>query len=227
MDLVIFDCDGVLVDSERITNAVFSRRLGEIGLVLTLEQMFERFLGRTMADCVAIIEAELGRPVPDDFVEGYRAESRALLAREVRPVRGVVDALAALSVPYCVASSGDPEKMRTTLSATGLLPLFEGRRFSAVDVARGKPAPDIFLHAAQRMGARPERCVVVEDTPVGTRAGVAAGMLVLGYAELMSAARLREAGAWRTFDDMDALAGLLDAAGDVVTRGARAAEAAP
>jgi HAD superfamily hydrolase (TIGR01509 family) len=217
LDLIIFDCDGVLVDSERITNAVLARMLGEVGLALTLNQMFERYMGRTMSDCVELIERELGRSLPQDFVERYNAESRAALAREVTPVRGITDVLAALSVPYCVASSGDPQKIRTTLSASGLLALFEGRCFSAAEVARGKPAPDIFVYAAQKMQARPERCVVVEDAPAGARAGVAAGMLVLGYAELIGAPRLEDAGAWRTFDDMRELPALLDLASAALT----------
>ena len=213
VELVIFDCDGVLVDSERISNIVFAEMLGELGLHLTLADMFEHFVGRSMAQGLEIIERMLGAPPPPDFADAFRARSSAALAQQVQPVRGIEAALAALEeirLPYCVASSGDHTKMRMTLGATGLLPRFDGRMFSATEVARGKPNPDVFLFAAERMRAScSSRVVVVEDTAVGVQAGVTAGMTVFGYAELTDSAKLIAAGAARTFADMRELPSLI------------------
>jgi len=197
-DLVIFDCDGVLVDSERIANREFAALLKDIGLDFTLPQMFETFVGNTMARCVEIITDRLGHAPPADLLDRYHAKIRVALEREVEPVPGVVDLLDALDtagVPYAVASNGEHSKMQTTLGATGLLARFAGRRFSATDVARAKPAPDLFLHAAATMGVLPTRCVVIEDSPLGVQGACAAGMMVIGYADLMPAERLRAAGA--------------------------------
>jgi HAD superfamily hydrolase (TIGR01509 family) len=214
-DLVIFDCDGVLVDSERITNRVFAELLNELGVPATLESMFARYLGNSWPRCLELVAEDLGGAPPAEFEAKFRARLGEALAREVTPVRGVVavlDALDAAGVPYCVASNGDHGKMAATLGPTGLAPRFEGRRFSAVDVARGKPAPDVYLLAAERMGAVPARCAVVEDTPVGVAAGVAAGMTVHGYAELFPADRLRAAGAAHTVAEMAELPALLTGA---------------
>ncbi len=208
-DLVIFDCDGVLVDSERLTNTVFAGMLNELGLSLTLEDMFDKFVGNSMSKCLELVQEMLGRSAPEDFVPQYRALSRVALESDLKPVAGIEDALRGIHIPYCVASSGDNDKMRMTLGITGLLPQFEGRLFSVTEVARGKPYPDVFLYAAERMGAEPHRCVVVEDTPIGVTAGVAAGMKVLGYAGMMSAERLKDAGASEVFTDMRLLPELI------------------
>lgn len=204
-DLIIFDCDGVLVDSERITNTVFAEMLNELGLSVTLSDMFDRFVGRSMADCITLIEQMLGNKTPAEFQTAYRSRTKAALERELVAVPGIFSALERITLPMCVASSGDHEKMRLTLGKTGLLPRFEGRLFSVTEVPRGKPAPDVFLHAAARLGAEPSRCVVVEDTPTGVAAGVAANMYVLGYSALTPAYRLLEAGAHEVFDDMNHL----------------------
>lgn len=208
-DLVIFDCDGVLVDSERITAVVFAAMLGEIGLDVGIDEIFDRFVGRSMDQCLQIIAGLLGRPVPPGFAEDYRLRSAAALEARVRPVPGIEAAIAALGLPYCVASNGTHDKMRTTLRSTGLFDAFGGRLFSVTDVTRGKPFPDLFLHAAARCGALPARCAVVEDTPTGVAAGVAAGMDVYGYCALTPRRRLHEAGARTTFDRMQDLPGLL------------------
>jgi len=208
-DLVIFDCDGVVVDSERIGNRVFRGLLGELGLELSEQEVYERFLGRALADSLAIVEKELGRPVPDDAVERYRARRDRTLRAEVRPVEGIREIVDGLDIPYCIASSGDHAKMRATLGATGLMPLFEGRIFSTTDVPRAKPAPDVFLHAAATMGVEPGRTCVVEDTVNGVLAACAAGMTAYGYAGLTLAATLREAGAQATFAHMRELGPLL------------------
>ncbi|AUH53333.1 HAD family hydrolase [Chromobacterium sp. ATCC 53434] len=201
-ELVVFDCDGVLVDSERITNAVFARMLNELGLPVTLDDMFERFVGLSMAQCLRQIAEMLGEAPPAAFEADYRRRCHMALESELKAVPGVPAMLDALPLPYCVASNGGHDKMCATLGLTGLLPCCGGRLFSAADVAAPKPAPDVFLHAARSLGADPARCLVIEDTPTGVRAGVAAGMTVWGYAALTPAARLLEAGAERVFDDM-------------------------
>jgi HAD superfamily hydrolase (TIGR01509 family) len=208
-DLVIFDCDGVLVDSELITNRVFSQMLGEIGLHFTLDEMFERFVGRSMATCLDIISALRGAPVPADFVDTCRERTARALQDRLIAVDGIREAVEVLPIPYCVASSGDHDKMRMTLGVTRLLDLFEGKLFSATQVPRGKPFPDVYLYAAERNGVDPRRCAVVEDSPIGVEAGVAAGMTVFGYAKLMKADRLAAAGASVIFDDMRVLPQLL------------------
>ncbi len=211
-DLVIFDCDGVLVDSERIANREFAVLLQEIGLTFTLAEMVETFVGNTMGRCVEIITERLGHAPPDDLLDRYHAMIRVALERELQPVDGIVallDALDAAGVPYAVASNGEHAKMNTTLGVTGLLPRFAGRRFSASDVARPKPAPDLFLHAAGQVGVAPPRCVVIEDSPLGVAGACAAGMSVIGYADLMSPTRLREAGARAVVHHLSAVAPLL------------------
>jgi HAD superfamily hydrolase (TIGR01509 family) len=208
-ELLIFDCDGVLVDSERITNRVFAQMLQELGLAVTLDEMFERFVGRSMAHCLEIIAGLLGHMPPPDFVDNYHVRTRAALVSELKPIPGIIDALNQIELPYCVASSGDHDKMRMTLGMTGLLPRFEGRLFSVKEVAHSKPAPDVYLYAASKFGVEPQACAVVEDTPIGVAAGVAAGMTVYGYAALTPASRLISAGAHHTFIDMADLPKLL------------------
>lgn len=208
--LVIFDCDGVLVDSEPIANRVFADMLRELGVSVTMEYMFEHFVGYSMVHCLGIVRELLGHEPPADFAARCRERTAQALAQELQPVEGIAGVLDALRIPACVASSGDHDKMRTTLGLTGLLRRFEGRLFSVTQVAHGKPAPDIFLYAAEQMAVAPEQVAVVEDTPVGVTAGRAAGMTVFGYAARMPAARLRAAGASAVFTDMRALPALLD-----------------
>jgi HAD superfamily hydrolase (TIGR01509 family) len=208
-DLVIFDCDGVLVDSERLSHTVLQQMLAEIGVELTLAQTFDHFMGASTARCRAVLDDLLGRAAPGDFMDRFGTRCFAAFAEGLGAVPGVPDLLAALSVPYCVASNGPHEKMRFTLGRTGLLPLFEGRRFSADDVAQAKPAPDLFLHAARTLSAPPHRCVVIEDSPTGIAAARAAGMTVFGYAASTPAARLRDAGADAVFERMHEVPALL------------------
>ncbi len=207
-ELVIFDCDGVLVDSERVTNAVLAEMLRGLGLDVTLEQVLRDYVGRTTAACVALIEERLGGPLPANFLDEYRVRTEAALRERLQPVPGVREALDRITVPVCVASSGEPEKMRLTLGLTGLLEHFDGNLFSATQVPRSKPHPDVFLLAADRMGVPPARAAVVEDSPVGVQAGVAAGMTVFGYAAAGKPSELAAAGAI-TFDDMRDLPALL------------------
>jgi HAD superfamily hydrolase (TIGR01509 family) len=209
---ILFDCDGVLVDSERITNSVWARLLTEIGLPMTTEQSLAIFMGNSMPRCVAIVEERLGRPAPGDLLPRFYEESAVALARDITPVAGIVpllDWLEARGVPYAVASNGEHAKMRVTLGATGLWERFEGRRFSATEVPRPKPAPDLFLHAARTMGFPPERTIVVEDSALGVEGATAAGMAVIGYAELVAPERLRAAGAVATVHALSEVAGVL------------------
>jgi HAD superfamily hydrolase (TIGR01509 family) len=209
--LVIFDCDGVLVDSERIGNQIFSDMLNALGLPSTLEDMFEHFVGHSMSYCMERVAERLGALPPADFVDVYRARVAVAFASELHAVVGIEAALDQIVVPCCVASNGDHDKMRTTLGITRMLSRFEGKLFSATEVARGKPWPDVYLHAARSCGVRPDKCVVVEDSPIGVAAAVAAGMTVLGYAALTPARRLLSAGAHHVFIDMAELPSLVNA----------------
>jgi HAD superfamily hydrolase (TIGR01509 family) len=207
--LVIFDCDGVLVDSELITNRIFARMLNELGIPVSLEDMFEQFVGRSMPQCLEVIEGLLGRPVSDEFVDEYQRRTAAALKSELKAVPDIELVLATVGVPYCVASSGTHEKMNTTLGITGLLPKFKGKMYSVTEVAKSKPFPDVFLHAARQSGVDAAACAVIEDTPTGVRAGVAAGMTVFGYCALTPQHRLLAAGAHYTFERMRDLPALI------------------
>ncbi len=212
-ELVIFDCDGVLVDSEPAANRLLSELLAEIGLPLGYAETVRVFKGRTLEACLEIVAERLGRAPPADFRERYRARVVEEFERNVGPVLGIAEALDRIDAPVCVASSSEPWKLKTTLGAAGLLEHFDGRLFSASEVERGKPAPDLFLHAARHMGVRPERCAVIEDSPIGVHAALAAGMTPFGFSGTgtADAEELRAAGA-RVFDAMSALPRLLAAA---------------
>lgn len=206
-DLVIFDCDGVLVDSERLIVRTESRILSHLGWPLTEADIVERFVGRSAAHMRAEVERHIGRSVDWDIE--FEARYRDILARELVVVDGVVEALDAIAVTSCVASSGSHEKMEFTLGLTGLRERFRGRIFSADDVAHAKPAPDIFLHAAREMGTEPERCAVVEDSVSGVTAGLAAGMTVFAFAGGVTSASLLTGDSVVVFDDMRRLPDLL------------------
>ncbi len=208
-DLIIFDCDGVLVDSEPTANRVFTAALHELGLDWSYEQVCGRFIGLSMSRCVELIEEELGRPVPERFLDDLQQRTFDKFRSDgLAAVRGVEQMLDALDSPFCVASSGELEKMRMTLGQTGLLPRFAGRMFSAQQVRRGKPAPDLFLFAAESCRVTPERCAVVEDSVPGVQAAVAARMTVFGYAERSDRAALAASGAL-VFDSMTDLPDLI------------------
>jgi HAD superfamily hydrolase (TIGR01509 family) len=207
-DLIIFDCDGVLVDSEKIANQIFAKILNEeCGFSLCLDDMFEKFVGRSSSQCMELIEELLGEKPPSGLEERYKNEIDLALKSSVTSVTGIEKALEEITIPYCVASSGSYKKMQTTLEKTNLLPFFEGKLHSTSDVPRGKPFPDIYHYAAKTMGVTdPSKCLVIEDSPLGVEGGVAAGMTVFGYSELMSKERLIDAGAHHTFDQMGQLA---------------------
>ena len=196
-ELVIFDCDGVLVDSEPIANRVLSERLAEVGLHMDADEVMRRFVGRRL---------------PAGFAEAWDAALFRAFDAELEPVAGVIEVIRELTMPICVASNSSRERMAVSLRAAGLVRFFERRVFSAAGVARPKPAPDLFLHAAAAMGVPPSRCAVIEDTPTGVRAAVAAEMAVYGYAGggSSSADALTAAGA-TLFREMRALPALLRA----------------
>ena len=206
--LIIFDCDGVLVDSETLANRVLVERVQELGLVLTLQEALTLFRGCKMADCVAAISERFGRPLPDDFVATLRARTAEAFRRDLQAVSGVHAALRRITAPVCVASSGPREKITLALSITGLLPRFAGRIFSSYEIGSWKPAPDLFLHAAATLGATPGSCAVVEDSALGVRAGITAGMRVFAYVTAPDAMELESLGA-TTFQHMDELPALL------------------
>jgi HAD superfamily hydrolase (TIGR01509 family) len=195
IELLIFDCDGVLVDSERLAVRIDTRLLRELGWEVTEAEVVERFLGRSDADFFAEIEARFGLHLSQSWRDEYARIYRTVFEAELRPVEGIVaalDELERMSVPTCVASSGTHEKIRHSLGTTGLLDRFEGRIFSATEVPCGKPAPDLFLHAAKRLGAPTDACAVVEDSRSGVEAARAAGMLAFGFAGgLTSISRLK------------------------------------
>jgi len=213
LDLVVFDCDGVLVNTEPTATRVLVAMLARVGMVMGEPECLRTFVGRSAATCLAMIAERRGAPLPAGFATDWDATLFAELGRGVAPVPGVVaalDAIEALSLSTCVASSGSHERMRITLGTSGLLPRFTGRIFSATEVARGKPFPDVFLHAAEQMGVAPARAVVVEDTPAGVTAAVAAGMTVFGYVggDVADPRELAAAGA-RPFRSMSELPRLL------------------
>lgn len=210
IDLVIFDCDGVLVDSERLVIKMEVEMFSEMGLELTEADIVRDFVGRSDEFVRLEVGRRLGRELATDWDAAYADRYREILERELEAVDGIVDALDQITLPTCVASSGSHRKMRLTLGKTGLFERFEGRIYSASEVERGKPFPDLFLHAASRMGAAPTQCVVVEDSAPGVQAAVAAGMRVLGYGGgVTPGRRLEEAGA-TVFSDMRELPSLLD-----------------
>jgi HAD superfamily hydrolase (TIGR01509 family) len=204
LELIIFDCDGVLVDSERLANEVFAGVLEEVcGLQFTLQDMFDTFVGHSRLQCLQKIEALIGEPPPDELDRRYQQDINQALAQSVVAIDGIETVLEQLSLPCCVASSGSHEKMQMTLGKTGLIDYFSGNIFSTSDVERGKPHPDIYLHAAASMGVDdPARCLVIEDSPIGVTGAVAAEMKVFGFAELMPAHRLQASGAHLVFERM-------------------------
>jgi HAD superfamily hydrolase (TIGR01509 family) len=213
-DLVIFDNDGVLVDSEVLANQVLADLLSDCGYPATRDECVRRFMGGTIVGIRKIVEAEAAMVLPTDFEDRYHQGVFAAFRTSLQPVSGVVavlDELARRRVPFCVASSGTHERIRLALSTVGLLDRFpEGRIFSAEDVAHGKPAPDLFLLAASRLGADARRCLVVEDSPAGVTAARAAGMTVVGYAAMTPAERLAGAGAAVVVASMAVLPSVLD-----------------
>jgi HAD superfamily hydrolase (TIGR01509 family) len=191
IDLIIFDCDGVLVDSEVISCQAHAATLTRHGYPITPEEVLGRFLGVSDREARQIVETEMGRKLPDDFEAQVKQETLRFYADELKAIAHVGDAIAAIDLPKCVASSGTPEKIRHGLTCAGLYEQLAPHIFSALQVKRGKPAPDLFLFAAEQMKTAPGRCIVIEDSVPGVTGA-------------------RTAGAHGTFDDMRQLPGLID-----------------
>jgi HAD superfamily hydrolase (TIGR01509 family) len=208
-DLIIFDCDGVLVDSEISTNTVLRDMLNERGGKVTLEETMALFMGHAVSDSFARIEKVTGSMPTEQFYEEFLVRRDNALRETVEPIPHIIETLPKLTLPYAVASGAETAKMQLTLGRTGMLKQFEGRMFGKDMVAKSKPAPDVYLLAAKTLGVAPARCVVVEDTPSGTTAGVAAGMTVLGYCAQNAPEKLFAAGASAVFNDMRQLPMLL------------------
>lgn len=213
-DLVIFDCDGVLVDSEALACVVHADVLTQHGYAISPEQVHDRFLGRSAREARLEVETELGRAFPDAYTAQLRATIDRVFGEQLRPIPHIADTLARLSLRVCVASSGTPTRIRSSLGTTGLLDFFAPHLFSAMQVEHGKPAPDLFLFAAAQMDTPPSRCVVVEDSVPGVIAARAADMTVIGFTggshcRPGDADRLRAAGAGIVIDDMRGLPALI------------------
>ncbi|HWK43736.1 MAG TPA: HAD family hydrolase [Stellaceae bacterium] len=214
IDLIIFDCDGVLIDSEIIASRVEALELTAIGCSITADEIAVRFCGIPVRETLAAIEAEWGSRFPDGFVERLNERKKAAFRTELEAIAGIADALDAIAGPVCVASSSGPQHLEEHLGRVGLWDRFAPHVFSAAMVARGKPAPDVFLHAASQMGVDPARCLVIEDSIAGVQAGVAAGMTVIGFiggghSGPAMIDRLTGAGAVRVYDHHRALPALL------------------
>ncbi|MFD9489047.1 HAD family hydrolase [Streptomyces sp. NPDC059991] len=210
-DLIIFDNDGVLVDSEPISNTILAEHLTELGFPTSYEESIRDYMGSAMHRIHELIQERTGQALPADFDDAFHARVFTAFERELQPMAGATDVLAKLvadGVPYCVASSGSHERIRVGHRKTGLDEWFEEEWvFSSQDVGRGKPAPDLFLYAAERMGVAPERCAVVEDSPLGVEAARAAGMDVYGFTAMTPEERLQ--GCTALFSDMAQLRELL------------------
>lgn len=210
-DLVIFDCDGTLVDTERVGNQVIVESLQAMGHAITLDEALASFAGRKMAETLGLIEQRLGHPLPTAFLNQLREDMAIAFTERLETMPGVptvLNYLESANIPRCVASNGPHEKMEVSLGVTGLLPYFGSSVFSAYECKSWKPEPGLFLFAAEKMGYSPASCAVVEDSAFGVRGGIAAGMTVFGYAPRHDGNDLRMLGA-RVFHDMEALPQLL------------------
>jgi HAD superfamily hydrolase (TIGR01509 family) len=209
--LIIFDCDGVLVDSEMLSCQCLADALTRIGLPTSRDDVLERFLGRSFSAVETHHLATVGRPLPAAFRHELLRDLETAFRRALKPMPDIRSVLDSLERPYCLASSSDPQRIRVTLEVTGLGDYFGDRIYDASMVARGKPAPDLFLHAAEQMKSDPDQTLVIEDTETGVLAGKAAGMTVWGFVGGShnrddAGRRLREAGADRVFASMSEFA---------------------
>lgn len=216
-DAVLFDCDGVLVDSEPITNGVLRDMLEELGWTLSTDECMRLFIGKAVKDEIATIEAKTGQRITEDWMQRFRERRNVGLVARVQPIRGAVEAAAAIHALYggriACASGADRFKVELQMDKCGLMPYFSGRIFSGHEMPRSKPAPDVYLAAAAALGVDPKRCAVIEDTVTGVTAGVAAGATVFGYSPAEAGhdapAALRQAGARHIVTDLADLPALL------------------
>lgn len=199
--LIIFDCDGVLVDSEPLSNRTIAGQMRDLGIPMTEEQAISLFAGGSLKNVANYVKEITGKEAPEDFLAVYRERSYALFRKELQPVPGIKDILERLQNKKCVASNGPIPKMELNLNITGLMPFFAGNMFSAYEVGHWKPDPRLFLHAAEVMGFHPKDCIVIEDSDHGIHAARTAGMEVYGFAGRTPREKLSAAGA-KTFEQM-------------------------
>jgi HAD superfamily hydrolase (TIGR01509 family) len=215
MGLIIFDCDGVLVDSEPIAHGLLAQMMTDLGNPISTAESIQKFTGRSLADTLPLIEDVLGRSIPNQMGQHYSRLLLERLRRDLTPIAGVKEAVTMLNYPRCVASSSPLERIRLSLEVAGLASLFGSNIFSATQVTHGKPAPDLYLFAAIRMAVAPEDCVVIEDSALGVTAGRAAGMKVIGFTggthSMGDAARhLASAGAYHVVSSMAELPAIVE-----------------
>ncbi|TYA74853.1 HAD family hydrolase [Seonamhaeicola marinus] len=201
---VIFDCDGVLIDSESIAIGVLVRMANELGATFDFKESLIALKGKSLNSCMELISNEIGKPLPEDFEKDYRANTFETFKKEIQPIKGIKEVLAHIKLPFCVASSGPENKIRLNLEVTELLPYFGDNIFSCYAIQKWKPEPDVFLWAAETMGFKPEECLVIEDSVSGVKAAKAGGFDVFGYTEHDYKNEL-EALATKTFNSMDEL----------------------
>lgn len=206
--LIIFDCDGVLVDSEPLSNRTIALQMQELGIDMTEQEAINLFAGGSLQRVRAYVKETSGQDAPADFEDVYRERSYALFRQELKPVLGIKEVLERLQDAKCVASNGPLDKMKLNLDLTNLRPYFGAHLFSAYEIGHWKPDPRLFLHAAQQMGFEARQCIVIEDSHHGIQAAKRAGMQVFGYAGRTPRAKLEQAGA-EVFEDMKALISLL------------------
>ncbi|MGD9202414.1 MAG: HAD family phosphatase [Chitinispirillia bacterium] len=203
-DLIIFDCDGVLVDSEPIAEIVFPEILAQEGFPIPPKEAKELFTGYSIKSCIEIMQKRFNKPAPLDLEQKYYSRLFIEFKKSLKPIPGIKNVLESINYPVCVASSGSHEKMNLTLGLTGLLHFFKNNIFSAADVKNGKPYPDLFLHAAEKLNARPEKCAVIEDSIPGVRAGISAEMTVFGYINKFSHSDTEYTNLLRKMNDLGA-----------------------
>lgn len=205
---IIFDCDGVLIDSESIAIGVLVDMANGMGANMDFETSLINLKGKSLNSCMALISERSGKPLPDTFEKDYRAKTFETFKRDIQPIKGIEEVIKTLEIPFCTASSGPESKIRLNLKVTGLLPYFEGRIFSCYTIQKWKPEPDIFLWAAKTMGFKPSECLVVEDSVSGVKAAKAGGFDVFGYTEHDYKNELKGL-ATDTFSSMDKLLGMI------------------
>ena len=201
--LIIFDCDGVLVDSEAISCGMIAEELTKMGHSMTTEEGIETFGGTGMSYVIGYIEKKIGGKIPFDFEERYRKRTSELFQTKLEPIAHIKEALAKIDILKCVASNGPKDKMIMNLKITNLISFFPNRLFSAYDIQKWKPEPDLFLHAAKTMGVDPSDCLVIEDSPAGVQAAINAKMKVYGYAAETTSSKLEQLGAKLLFSMKD------------------------
>lgn len=207
---IIFDCDGVLVDTEKIGNGILLLMAAEHGFEMEIEDAYRNFNGRNLKDCFLHVEDSIGKKLPVTFESEYRERSYEAFKTQVKPMEGIVEFIDKLKIPYCVASSGPVEKIRLNLEVAGLLDKFEGKIFSSYQIKNWKPEPGIFLFAAKEMGFEVKDCIVVEDSKAGVKAGISGGFKVYGFANGYNNEDLENEGAilFHTYEELSRLLGI-------------------